>query len=328
MPKVSWQLSLVVTIVLAVVSGCGASSRATGKPGVLNIGVNPYPGNAPLYVAAGMGLCDEHGVRLNLVNNNDPSLLDAELRSGAVDVAAFTNNTLLRDAASGIDIKAFLTMDFSVGGDGVVSQDSKVRTIADLARTHTTVAADEGDTAYFLLMTAAARQNLAPSDFNVSQMNTDAATGAFLSGRVPAAGLFQPALDQAVRRPGAHMVVSSAQYPGAISDIFVARSTVAETRRRDLRTFADCWYRGLQLLHSSARAREIAAKALGVTSQDLVMLESTVRWPDRQAGARYLAGGALLSTIEFSAKLYRRLGLLDSAPDGRTLIDTQVVGGR
>jgi NitT/TauT family transport system substrate-binding protein len=318
-------LTLAVFLSLAA-SACGGTDRSRGdEPTALRVGVNPFIGNGPIYLAAKRGLCEPYGLVLDLRNTNDPSLLDAQLRTGAIDIAPFPSSVLVRNAAAGLDIQAFLTVDFSAGADGIVSRDGS-KSLEELARRKTPIALDVGDVAFFLLMAVGQRVGLGPSDFNISQMSLDAAGAAYIAGRVEAAGLAEPFLSRALNAPDTQLVLGTREFPTIISDLFVARRDVLHSRRDDLAAFARCWYSTLDVAKTDPTATSAIAESLGLSPEEVAAQSRNIRWPSLDAGARYFRDGELVDLLEFSKDLYSSLGLISaSGPESRSLISLEVI---
>jgi NitT/TauT family transport system substrate-binding protein len=320
------RIAVVLVSACLLAAACAAEEDTPGGGrSTLRVGAHPFIGYAPLYYADAVDLCEEDGLDLELVEAADPSLLDAQLRSGRLEVAAFTNTTLVRNVAAGLELQAILPLDFSVGADGIVAAGRDV-SVEDLVEEQMELAIDVGDTAYFLLMVDARRSGYTPDDFNVVQMTTDAAATTFVSGRVAAAGLFEPFLSKALERPDTSLVVSSKELPGVISDVFVSSPSVVEDRADDLRRFADCWYRAVEEMSAESDAvMEVVADAMRIRPASLASQMKSVDWPDRDDAAEYLAGARFQDLLGFSVDLYRDLELLRGDVDVENLVETAIV---
>jgi hypothetical protein len=122
--------------------------------------------------------------------------------------------------------------------------------------------------------------------------------------------------------------VSSRQYPGLISDQFVATGRTLSGRRADLVAFARCWYRTLDWIgHNRAAAVRTMARHLGIGESDLTALLPDIAWPDRGAGSAFLTGG-LADSLRFADDFYGRLGQLAGRPVTAPQLVSDVVVGQ
>jgi NitT/TauT family transport system substrate-binding protein len=83
---------------------------------------------------------------------------------------------------------------------------------------------------------------LTQDDIEFSGLATDAAAAAFAGGQFDCVGVFAPFTTQALTRSGAHVLFSSQDHPGTISDHFVATAKVAEEHPEALQELVDAWY--------------------------------------------------------------------------------------
>ena len=301
----------------ALVAGLSALAACqTGPqsgPPTIAVGLIPFSGYAPLYVAADNSLCSADGIQLRLVEADSQPALDTLMVKGDAQVGAYANTSLVFAAAGGVPLRAFLELDQSNGADGIVAAGT-VTSIAQMVRQRSSLAADETDVEYFLFMYAAQQQGFQPSQFNHSPLKSAEALAAFVTGRIDVVGASQPLLTEALRRPGSHVLVSSRDYPDLISDQFVATSRTLSGRRGDLAAFARCWYRTLDWIqqHRTAAVRTMA-KHLKLAESDLNALLPGISWPDRAAGSTLMAGG-LPKSLQFADEFYGELGQLAGKP--------------
>jgi NitT/TauT family transport system substrate-binding protein len=107
------------------------------------------------------------------------------------------------------------------------------------------------------------------ADISFSGLPTDAAAAAFAGGQFDCVGVFAPFTTQALEREGAHVLFSSADFPGTISDHFVATAAIAEEHPEALQQLVDAWYLTLDWIaeHPDEATAIMAAKA-GVTPEE------------------------------------------------------------
>lgn len=286
----------------------------------------PFSGYAPLYVASDENLCASNGIKLKLIETDTQSAEDTVMAKGDAEIGAYANTALVFAAAGGIPIRAFLELDLSNGADGFVA-DSSVTSIRQMADKHVLFAADETDVEFFLFMFAAQKVGLHPSDFNHSPLKGGDALAAFLTGRLGAVGESEPNLSKALERPGAHLLLSSKDYPGVISDQFVASQATLRGKLNDLTAFAQCWYRTLKRIAASPdSAIAIMAKHIGLSTQEMKAAMPGIAWPVEAQGRDFFLNGQYTDSLQFADDFYKGLGQLSGTPvPGQQLVSNAVI---
>jgi NitT/TauT family transport system substrate-binding protein len=99
------------------------------------------------------------------------------------------------------------------------------------------------------------------SDINFRNLPTDAAAAAFSSGQVDAVGVFAPFTLQALKRPGSHVLFSSKDFPGTISDHLVVTPQLIKDRKDDVQKLVNAWYATIDFIKANpAEATAIMAE--------------------------------------------------------------------
>ena len=261
-----WRLAAAVTVTAAAVAvgGANPSSATTGT--TLRVGYSAWPGWFPLAVAEEQGFFAEAGVDVELTFFADYiSSLDA-LVAGSLDVNTQTLNDTIFAVAAGSPQRIIATNDNSTGNDAVIC-DASITSIADLAGT--SIAAEPGVVDHFLLLQGLATEGMAEGDIEFQGLPTDAAAAAFAGGEFDCVAVFAPFTLQALEREGSHVVFSSADFPGAISDHFVATADAVAEHPDELQALVDAWYLTLDWIAANPdEATAIMAEAAGVTPEE------------------------------------------------------------
>jgi NitT/TauT family transport system substrate-binding protein len=301
---------LLVGILLLAVA-CRAPSSREEPSQVLRLGLSTFPGAGPLYVAQEKGLCDQYDLGLELSMSDDNSLQIAQLQAGEIDAYVDIGQMMVFLGPAKVDLVAFLVCDYSYGADGIVAT-KDIQSIQDIADRNLPFGANISDTGYFILMVLAHREGLGPEDFDLVQMESSAAAAAFVAGEVDVAGTYEPWLSQALDRPDSHLLVTTRDEPGLLSDVFLTSPEMIESKREELIAFGRCWYDALDYIDAhEEEAIEIMARNLGLSKDEMREQMSTIAWPKYDEGLSYLRDGRLLQLLEMSEDLYQEIGLLD-----------------
>jgi NitT/TauT family transport system substrate-binding protein len=258
----------------ATTSGSGATDAtdtgdapaASGDGATLKVGYSAWPGWFPLAVAEQEGIFEQAGVKVELTYFADYiSSLDA-LVAGSIDVNTQTLNDTIFGVAAGSAQRIFLTNDNSTGNDAIIC-DASITTVEDLKGT--SIAAEPGVVDHFLLLQGLQEAGMKQEDIEFSGLPTDAAAAAFAGGQFDCVGVFAPFTTQALARAGSHVLFSSKDYPGSISDHFVATTAVATEHPAELQKLVDAWYLTLEWIKDHpAEATEIMAEKAAVTPEE------------------------------------------------------------
>ena len=285
-----WRMAMIPMIVL-VIASCGgddddvgapssppsASGAASTTPGsgtggddadgaTLKVGYSAWPGWFPLAVAEEQGIFEQAGVDVELTFFADYiASLDA-LVAGSIDVNTQTLNDTIFGVAAGSEQRIFLTNDNSTGNDAIIC-DASVTSVDDLAGR--SIAAEPGVVDHFLLLQGLADAGMTQDDIEFTGLPTDAAAAAFAGGEFDCVGVFAPFTTQALEREGSQVLFSSKEFPGAISDHFVATAAAAEDNPDELQRLVDAWYMTLDWIAANPEeATAIMAEKAAVSPEE------------------------------------------------------------
>jgi len=180
------------------------------------------------------------------------------MTAGKLDADSQTLNDTLLGVTSGSAQVSVIENDNSFGNDAIIVKDS-IKTIEDLKGK--TVAAEQGVVDHFLLLQGLASKAMKESDVQFRNLPTDAAAAAFSNGQVDAVGVFAPFTVQALKRPGSHVLFSSKDFPGTISDHLVVTPQLIKDRKADVQKLVNAWYDTLTWIKANtAEATAIMAE--------------------------------------------------------------------
>jgi hypothetical protein len=108
------------TLLLGLALGLALSTCSRPEP--IRIAISAWAGVEVAELAARLGLYEKHGVPVQMVRFSAYSDSLAALRDGKVQAGMHTLDDVIRQAASGKDVRAILATDASFGGDGLVAR--------------------------------------------------------------------------------------------------------------------------------------------------------------------------------------------------------------
>jgi NitT/TauT family transport system substrate-binding protein len=177
------------------------------------------------------------------------------------------------------------TIDISLGGDGVVA-DGSIQTAADLKGK--VFAVEPNVPARLLAQLALKEHGLTFDDLEIRDIASADAIAVFADPDVAAAATYEPTLSQALKasnKPGAHILISSKDYPGLITDIITARTDDLRANPEQYRKFLRGIYRAIDYFNANREeAVAIMAPHFKLTPQEYEeVLANLVYTPYEQA---------------------------------------------
>jgi NitT/TauT family transport system substrate-binding protein len=256
-------LALLLAVVLIGVAACsdddssssddstddsaGGGESASGDCSV-QLGYSAWPGWFPLAITEEQGFFEDAGVEVELIFFADYlGSLDAMV-AGELDGNTQTLNDTMLGVASGSEQVIVVNNDFSTGNDAIIVDES-IETVADLEGK--TIAAEPGVVDHFLLLQGLEEEGLTEDDVDFVGVPTDAAAAGFADGEFDGVGVFAPFTTQALEREGSHVLFSSADFEGTISDHIVVTPDLVEECPEAVQGLTDAWYATLDYMEAN-----------------------------------------------------------------------------
>jgi len=303
---------------LALSFGAGGSAFAQPKP-ALKVAMSTWVGYGLLHLAKEKGFFSARGVEVELITVQDKPSTAAALATGRLDGWATTVDTFIFYNAQKIGVKQVVAVDFSAGGEGIISVAS-IKTVADLKGK--TIAAEEGSSTYFFLLNALQDAGLTIRDVKIQNMRAGDAGAAFAAGRVDAAATWDPWLKNASKRKGGHVIADTRTKPGLIVDTVAFRREVIEKRRPDVVNFIRAYFDAFGYWKANPdESNALMAKALGIKLPEFKDSLAGIEFTGQDANRRYFAG-EINRVTSAGIKSYREAGLLKDQVDPASIVDS------
>jgi NitT/TauT family transport system substrate-binding protein len=205
----------------------------------IKVGVSDWPGWVAWYIAEEKGLFKKHGADVRLVWF--PTYTDSisALSAGQLDANSQTWSDTMAPLAAGLPLKVILVNDNSAGNDALMVN-SKIKDFKDLKGK--TIALEEYSISHFVLVTALARNGMSQKDVKVVNLSAGDAAAAFLSGRVDAAVVWNPWVNQIEVSGKGKALFTSREMPGLVPDLLVAQEKALAAKRKHFVGMIKAWY--------------------------------------------------------------------------------------
>ena len=276
---------------------------STADAGELKLGHSTWVGYGPFYVARDKGYFKDEGVDVELVIMEDTPIKMGALMAGQLDLVASTVDEFPIYMKPGIGLHYVLAVDNSKGGDGIVAT-KDITSIEGLKGKK--VAFEQGSVSQFFLNALLKDAGMSQADIEPVNMAATDAGVAFTAGQVDAAVTWEPALSQGANSPNGHMLLTSADKPGLITDVVAATTDTLANKKDDVAGFVRAWYKALDFIKTNPdEANAIMAQGVGGWLNDPAVFAETL------TGIEYLGKDqniAFFGTPEAPGQIYKTLG--------------------
>jgi outer membrane protein OmpA-like peptidoglycan-associated protein/ABC-type nitrate/sulfonate/bicarbonate transport system substrate-binding protein len=244
----------------------------------VRVGISQWPGHMALVVGAG-GLTTQPGspaaaenLNLEIVFLEDAPSKNKALQTGDVDFVWQTVDELPIALggyrAANIEVRAFLQIDWSRGGDACISSD-RVQKVEDIVGKESAVLMFSPDHTVFEFMITNSR--LTPEQVadarKATKFSLDDFTYArtlFTEGKIDVACLWEPDVTLALdSRPGSHRLFSTADATELVADVLIAKKELLDNNAEIAQKLARVWFAAVA---QAEKDRPAAAKLISTVA--------------------------------------------------------------
>ncbi len=329
------KLTLVGALIAVVAVTALAPTQTQAQQPTIRLCYSSWPGWWPWYIAEKEKLFEANGVHVEMVWFDDYVLSMETFASGQLDGCTQTLNDTLafRDAAhqNGFDEVVVLVNDNSAGNDKiVVSKD--IQSVKDLVGKKVVIEAGVVDD--FLLALALKDAGYSRQDVEIVNLPTADAAAAFYAGQADAVGAFPPFWMTALRREGAHELLSSKDYPGAIPDLLVLKSTLIQQNPQAVQAIVKTWWDVIAFMKAHPdKANEYLAERAGVSIEEFELFREGTRFFSVDDNLKAFSAGEdgkqSMANMPYAAQqmanFMSSVGFIKSVPDMSNLFDDRFI---
>ena len=290
-----------------------------------------WPGFAPVHLANELGYFAEEGLTVNETFDDDRSNVLPALERGDIQCDMRTvGEHQGRPRTPETQGTIIGTIDISLGGDGVVA-DGSIKTAADLKGK--VFAAEPNVPARLLAQLALKEHGLTFADLEVRDIASADAIAVFADPTVAAAATYEPTLTQALKasnQEGAHILVTSRDYPGLITDVIVARTEDLKANPEQYRKFLRGIYRAIDYFKTNrADAIKIMAPHFKLSPEEYEELLVNLEYTPYEQAVEYLGTsgqrGKMHDLFDTVMQLNIENGAADVKLDSNQQIDNSII---
>lgn len=292
----------------------------------LKVGVSDWPGWVAWYVAEQKGYFKKHGADVKLVWFANYTDSISALSAGQLDANSQTWSDTLGPLAKGLPLKAVLVNDNSAGNDALLVG-PKIKSFAELKGK--TVALEQYSVSHFVLATALAKNGLKPGDVKITNLSAGDAAAAFIAGRVDAAVVWNPWIDQIVKSGKGRALFTSKDMPGLIPDLLVAQDKAIQGKRKELLGMVKAWFDAEKFIRAQpAEAAKIMSKVVSMKPDEYQVFMPGTKFFDAAANQAALDAknpASLQAVAPTIAAFLLEHKLIDGKPDPTKGVDGSFV---
>lgn len=246
---------VLASAILTMVAGTAAAET-------VKLGLQPWLGYGPLWVAEEKGFFEKRGVDVDLTNFNWDQDMIAALASDNLHVIAGATNGVIASFNQGVDQKGFLIMDLAFEADAIIAG-KDIKTIADLKGKK--VAFESGSTSDLLINYALKQNGMSIEDIEHVPMGASEAGLALVSGRVDVAVSYEPYISAALAQsPDNTVLYTAAEKPGLISDMLTAKGDWIKDNPEAVKGLILAWNDSIEFIRANPQeGMQMIAKAVG-----------------------------------------------------------------
>jgi len=259
------------TTTLSVSSIDSAEASSTSLVSV-SMGIEPWIGYAPWYIAQQEGYFKKYGLSINFVNFGQDADRNTALIADQTNVSNIDTGRTIQFAVKNEPAVPLMLEDDSNGADAIMSAKS-ISTAAQLKGQ--TVDYEYGTTSDLLLHYYLTTHHLSYSSVKSVNVPASEAGVLLIAGKSKVVVTYQPYISEATSSssPNAknvHVFYSSAQAPGLISDFLVANKNWLTGHATQARELVEAWNAAITYFHTHrTQAVAIMAKGIGATPSSL-----------------------------------------------------------
>lgn len=244
-------------------------------------------------------------------------------RLGRLEIAALTLDEAMTLVSEGINLKIFLVMDVSHGGDMVISRS----TISDLSELKgKTIAYEQTALGALMLHEAMQAGGLNIDDLKLVHLKIHQQIEAFNDGSIDAVITFEPVATKLLQFDS-NVIFDSSNIPNMIVDVLVARDNTLKEHSQLIKILVNGQFEALQAINEKRyESLEVMSQRMGISIEDLNTAMAGIHYPSMQENQQLLArGGTLNKTIKRLNRILHETSIIPKPIDAKALIDDTYV---
>ncbi|VXD17277.1 ABC transporter substrate-binding protein [Planktothrix paucivesiculata] len=286
----------------------------------LLVGVNNWPGFAPLYLAEELGYYQNTSI--DIVDYPSTTEVSNALRSGNLQAGGMSIDENLILAETFPEVRAIMLIDVSNGADVIIGK-PELQTLADIKGKK--VGVENTALGAYILSRALDKAGLSLQDITVVSLDFSEHEAGFKQGEVDAVVTFEPVRSNLLAT-GAKVLFDTTKIPGEVVDVLVVRQDTLETQSKDLEQLVRGWFMALDYLKKEPEnAAKIMARRGGITAKEFLDSLKLLSFFTPTENQKLLSqtDPSMVNSANKLSKLMQEKKLLQSNIDFSSLLDAR-----
>ncbi|MBF0133465.1 MAG: ABC transporter substrate-binding protein [Magnetococcales bacterium] len=307
----------IVVIVLAPVDLSFAKQSHTYR-----IGLGPWIGFGPLYLAQDKGFFKKRGVVVDLVVLTGLAERNAALKAGKIEALAAPVDYFALAAGNNLETMIVMAIDESTGGDGIVAR-RDIANVEDLKGKH--VAFQRGLPGEFFLRALLQSTGLSLHDIRSVDMETAQAGAAFIAGHVDAAVVWEPWLSKAVDSGAGQVLASTKDFPNLVVDVLAFNQETFVKSSKDVLAIVAAILDAISYWQNNPEeANRIMAPHFQVSPEKYALILKGASFTDLSRNRSYFgssdAKGPIYDVAKRASAIWKDAGMISAEIDPNRII--------
>ncbi|WP_375496075.1 ABC transporter substrate-binding protein [uncultured Nostoc sp.] len=307
-------------ITACLLFACNTSAPTKVKLPPLKVEFTSFVGEHSGIIAQEKGFFKAQGVDIELIYKRYAQLEQANFSAGKYDGMTSSLGSFIILSGTNPDIQCVIVIDESTGADVVVAQ-SQIKTVADLKGKK--LGANLGGFSEVFVTEMLKTANLTSDDINLVKLEASEIPKRLKNNAIQAGHTWEPYLSEAIKL-GGHILFTSKQTPGLISDMIVFRGETIRDRPEDIRAFVRGWLQATTYWKANVQeGNAIISKALKIP-RNTISLEG-VNLTDLGENQKFFQSSnpnSIYKTAKIYADFFIRSGNVTRIPELKSLFNS------
>ncbi|MGH8603998.1 MAG: ABC transporter substrate-binding protein, partial [Gammaproteobacteria bacterium] len=293
------------------------------------IGLGPWVGFGPLYLAKERGYFDEAGLDIDLIVLTGLAERNSALKAGRIDALAAPVDYFVLSAGHRLATTIVMAIDESAGGDGIVAR-KNIKRFEDLRGKK--VAFQRGLPSEFFLRALLQQHGVKLEEMEFTDLETADAGAAFIAGKVDAAVVWEPWLTQAKERGNGHVLASTQEYPDLIVDCLAFTKEVVARSPQDVQKIVSAVLKAIGYWKQNPEeANRIMAPHFQLDPAKYALILSGARFTDLARNREYFGdawkAGPIFEVARRASDIWLAAKVIEVPVKPEAIITTKFVSG-
>lgn len=270
-------------MILIVITTLFACTEEQKSP--LQVGTNVWPGYEPFYLARELGFYKQKFI--HLVELKSATDVIHAIRNNTIGAAALTMDEALLLLESNIDICIVAVLDFSNGGDVILSK-PEINSLSQLKGKR--IAVEHNALGALMLNAMLKKADLSINDIVLVPKTVDEHVSAYRQNNIDAVVTFEP-YSSILLGEGAHSLFDSSAIPKQIIDVLVIRKDAIKNNIDSIKALIHGFLKAVQYIEEQPQdaAKRMAAR-LDLTPQEVLSSYDGLILPSLEENNRLFTG--------------------------------------